>query len=157
MPSWPYSRCCSWLQSGSPARSRKSSKTKGTFDLESTSRRRGGGSVDLEIIGPPDMDAVELPPGQADHPVLAPAFTLFDDRKRRENADKGNMEAGEQGSILFHLGTQHDVIDNEIVALGRESRNGAPHAAQRASRDLTRPDGDRGCAGFTFVLKPEAV
>jgi hypothetical protein len=80
---------------------------------------RGGAGIDLEVIALACMDAIELPPGNADHPVLAPAFPFLDDPKRREDPDKDNIEPGEEDSIVLHLGFQHDVIDNEIVALGR--------------------------------------
>jgi hypothetical protein len=103
------------------------------------------------------MDTVELPAGEADHPVEAPAFPCFDDGERRKDADKGNMEAGEQGSVLRHLGAQHDVIDDEIVAFGRERRNGAMHATERALGDFAGRDGDRRRAGLANVLEHQAV
>ena len=103
------------------------------------------------------VHAVELPAGQADQAVAAGGFALFQDFQRGEDADLGDIMAGEQGVVFAPFAVQDDVVHDEVIALPRHGGDRVAHAAHRALAGRAGADGDDRGARLWQSFEVEAV
>src|SRR5580765_4025691 len=76
---------------------------------------RDDGGVDLDVIGRPAVDDIELRLGLADRPVLAASLALEDDVERTADSDEEHVEARPEAAHLGHpSGLEDDVVDDDI-------------------------------------------
>ncbi len=103
------------------------------------------------------MSAVILPAREADQAVGALPLACFEHLQGREHADHVKREIGEQSGVFRHLILEHDVVDDQVVALARHGGDGVAHAAKGPLRHRSALDDDRGLAVLLHGLEGEAV
>ena len=66
-------------------------------------------------------------------------------------------EGGQKRRIFFVLVFQHDIINDQVVALGRHGDNSMTHPAQDPFADRPGPDGNQPLSVFGNFLKGESI
>ena len=126
------------------------------YELGAFHRRRNT-RVDLEIIIHGFVNSIELPSRQSDQSIAAPAFAGLENVQRHEDTDHEDVEVGEEAGIFHTRAAQHDVVDDEVVALSRQRGNGVSHPAQGSLANRSGPDDDLRLAIIEHGFVCEAV
>ncbi len=103
------------------------------------------------------MYAIELLSRQPDQAITALAFAVLKNIQGRKDADPVNLITRKNVFIFRSFAAQHDIIDNEIVALSRQGANRVVHTAQGPLTDRPGSDDHRRFAVFNHGLIGEAV
>ena len=104
-------------------------------------RRRGG--VDLQIVGYVAVNTIILPARQAERAIAARALPGFEHVERREETDQTQIELGKEPAVFSQLfRSDHELVDDQVVALRRHGRDGVTHAPHDALNKRTCPDDD---------------
>jgi len=123
-------------------------------DEDGAFRRAKTAAINLKVIFFAAMNPVVLPAGQADQPVTALPLAGLQNFQRCKHTNEKDSEAREQCGIFFLLVFQHDIINDQIVAL---SGNGMAHAAQDLGADRPGLDDNQWLSIFGNFLESKAI
>ena len=89
------------------------------------------------------MDAVILPPRQADQPIPALTLPRLQHIERSEKANEVNFVLCQKFAILLRrVTTKHHLIDNQVIAVVGHSSDRMAHAAHRSLHHRPGRDGN---------------
>lgn len=113
--------------------------------------------INLKVIFFAAVNPAVLPAGEADHPVAPLLLAGLQNFQRREHANEESIEARQERGIFRVFVVQHDVINDQIVALSRLGGDGMAHAAQGPGADRPGPDHNQRLSVFGGFLKGETI
>ncbi len=113
--------------------------------------------INLKVIFFAEVNPAVLPAGEADHPVAAQSLAGLQNVQRREDDNEKSLEAGEERLILLLLVVQHDIINDQIVALGCHGGNGMAHTAQCLFADRPSLDHNQRFSIFGYFLESKTI
>ena len=92
------------------------------------------------------MDTIELPASQPDQPIPALTLTCLQNLQRSEHPNQQDGIIREEHGVIRLGSPQHDLIDNEVVALTCHGGDGVSHTPQSPFGDRARLDHHQGFA-----------